>query len=293
MPARILIIEDNPENLDLMSYLLTAFGHTVLKAVDGEEGVEVALRSKPDLILCDLQLPKLDGFEVAKQISDDAELSRTPIVAVTAYAMRGDRDRATASGFKGYITKPIVPEEFVSRTEEFLKTDLRSNLRPAGNATVPAKSAPRPSGTRAFILALDDRAVNLSLLRSVLEPSGYRVDTVDTVQKALTRARAERPDLILSDLHLPEVGGYEFLEAVKREPDLKNVPFILMSSTASDETALAQGLALGANVVLFRPLEPEVLLRQVESCLGERKGIPSPDQSHDSLAADSIIEESK
>jgi two-component system cell cycle response regulator len=271
MPAHILIVEDNPENLALMTYLLEAFGHTVLKAMDGEEGVQLAAREKPDLILCDLQLPKLDGFEVADRIRKSPQLSHIPLVAVTAYAMRGDHDRVLAAGFKGYISKPIVPEEFVSQAEEFLRADLHSGTQPATNVHQQAESEPKRASTGTTILALDDRPVNLTLVRSTLEPFGYKVFPVQTVKEALIVARREHPDLILSDLHLPEVGGFEFLRAVKEDPELKAIPFILMSSTASDEGTLAEGVALGAARVLFRPVEPEMLLRGVESCLAERK----------------------
>src|SRR5260221_12288833 len=113
MPARILVIEDNAENLELMTYLLTAFHHMVFTARDGEEGLEVARRELPDLILCDLQMPILDGYGVARALRQDARLARHPLVAITAFAMRGDRDRVLAAGFNGYISKPITPEEFV------------------------------------------------------------------------------------------------------------------------------------------------------------------------------------
>jgi CheY-like chemotaxis protein len=131
VPARILVIDDNPENLDLMTYLLSAFGHRALKAVDGEEGLLLAKRERPDLILCDLQMPKLDGFELAGQIRLDPQLSDVPLVAVTASAMPDDLGKVMDAGFNGYITKPIVPEDFVSQAEEFLRVELRSgSIRP-------------------------------------------------------------------------------------------------------------------------------------------------------------------
>jgi CheY-like chemotaxis protein len=125
MRARLLVIEDNPENLGLMTYLLAAFGHVVLRAMDGQEGLRLARDEKPDLILCDRQMPKLDGFEVVRQIRGDPQLSNVPIVAVTAYAMGGYREKVMAAGFNGYITKPIIPEEFVTRAEGFLNAGLR------------------------------------------------------------------------------------------------------------------------------------------------------------------------
>ncbi len=120
MAARVLIIEDNPANLELMTYLLGAYGHTVFTAQDGRRGLEAARREHPDLIICDVQLPEMDGYEVARWLKSDAELRHVPLVAVTALAMVGDRDRVLAVGFDGYLTKPINPETFVRQIEIYL-----------------------------------------------------------------------------------------------------------------------------------------------------------------------------
>jgi two-component system cell cycle response regulator len=121
MPSRILIIEDNPTNLSLMTYLLRAFGHTVLTGCDGEEGLEIARRERLDLIVCDIQLPGLDGYALARQLKSHPALSTIPLVAVTALAMVGDRDRVLEAGFDGYLAKPIAPRTFVSQVEAFLR----------------------------------------------------------------------------------------------------------------------------------------------------------------------------
>lgn len=127
---RILVIEDNPQNLELMTYLLEAFGYTTVTAVDGEEGIEVVLREKLDLIICDIHLPKKDGYEVARELKRDPVLRRIPLVAVTALAMVGDREKVLKAGFNGYIDKPIQPELFVRQVESFLvnRTDAESRL---------------------------------------------------------------------------------------------------------------------------------------------------------------------
>src|SRR5438445_117978 len=108
MAARILVVEDNPANLELMTYLLKAFGHSPTVAHDGVDGLEAAQREQPDLILLDVQMPRMDGYEVARRLKRDPVLRAVPVVAVTALAMVGDRDRVLASGFDGYIAKPIA-----------------------------------------------------------------------------------------------------------------------------------------------------------------------------------------
>jgi len=121
MAKRILVIEDNPANLELLTLLLEAFGYIVLAATGGAEGINMVRREKLDLIVCDVQMPGIDGYEVARQLKKDPMLHRIPLVAVTALAMVGDREKVLAAGFDGYIDKPIVPEKFVKQIETFME----------------------------------------------------------------------------------------------------------------------------------------------------------------------------
>jgi CheY-like chemotaxis protein len=131
--ARVLVVEDQAENLDLMVYLLTAFGHKALVARDGAEGITVAGQERPDLVVMDLQMPVMDGYEAASRLKEDAELSSIPLVAVTAYAMVGDRERIMAAGFDGYMTKPIDPTVFVRELERYLTPSAPGLSRPPGH----------------------------------------------------------------------------------------------------------------------------------------------------------------
>lgn len=121
MSARILVIEDNPTNLDLMTYVLRALGYEVSYEMDGASGLETAQAGAFDLVLADILMPKLDGFELARRFKADPRRAATPLVAVTALAMTGDREKILASGFDGYISKPIDPQTFAAQIEAFLK----------------------------------------------------------------------------------------------------------------------------------------------------------------------------
>jgi len=123
MKAKILCIEDNEQNLYLVTYLLTSKGYEVLQAREGREGIDVAIRCKPDLILLDIQLPSMDGYAVARTLRANPDLLTVPIVAVTSYAMVGDRDKALNSGCSGFIEKPINPDTFLAQVEEYLLGD--------------------------------------------------------------------------------------------------------------------------------------------------------------------------
>jgi CheY-like chemotaxis protein len=118
--ARVLVVEDQAENLELMVYLLQAFGHQTLTAGNGAEGVAAVSRDHPDLVIMDLQMPVMDGYEAAKLLKADPAVAAIPLVAVTAYAMVGDRERIMACGFDGYMTKPIDPQTFVRELERYL-----------------------------------------------------------------------------------------------------------------------------------------------------------------------------
>ena len=116
----ILVIEDNPQNLYLMRFLLESSGFSVLAAADGREGIEMAGRLRPDCILLDIQLPRLDGYAVAVALRADPSLNAVPIIVVTSYAMPGDREKALACGATDYIEKPSDPATFVDRIRRYL-----------------------------------------------------------------------------------------------------------------------------------------------------------------------------
>ncbi len=118
--ARVLVIEDDPENLDFLLYLLTALGHTAYPARNGVDGLIRAALENPDLILCDINLPLLDGYGVVRQLKANTTLRRVPLIAVTALAMLGDREMVLSRDFDGYLAKPVDPETFGERVEEWL-----------------------------------------------------------------------------------------------------------------------------------------------------------------------------
>lgn len=120
MKRTILLIEDNEQNRYLATFLLENRGFVVVAAEDGPSGIELAAKQKFDLILLDIQLPVMDGYQVAKALRDNPAIRHIPIIAVTSYAMMGDREKALAAGCDGYLEKPINPETFVSEIERFL-----------------------------------------------------------------------------------------------------------------------------------------------------------------------------
>jgi two-component system cell cycle response regulator len=236
----------------------------VYEAGDGEQGVDMARRELPDLVLTDLQMPKMDGYGVIRALRNDPRFRGRPIVAVTAFAMRDDRERVLASDFDGFIAKPIVPEEFVGQVERFLLPGKRSAER---STPVAESHIPETVPYHTIILAVDNSPVNLSLLESTLGPLGYKVVAAAKALDALEMLRENPPDLILSDLHMPDMDGYDLFRIIQRDTKLKVIPFAMISSTIWPEDDLEHALQMGVKTFIRRPIDAECLVKEIEGVL--------------------------
>jgi two-component system cell cycle response regulator len=264
-----LVIEDNPTNLQLVMYLLQAFGHEVSGAREGAEGIEMARRNKPELILLDIHMPKMDGYEVASRLRNDPDCRHIPIVAVTALAMVGDREKLLASGFDGYISKTIEPDTFSGKLQEFLGLPVRNR---ESFPTTPKIEQDQPSSVtrnpkRAALLFVDNTAANIHLAQSLLEPLGYEVLTAASAREGIELARRTKPDLIVSDVHMPQQDGYDFHSMVQGDPNLAHIPFVFLSSSVWSIREKETALARGALKFISRPIESDALVAELEACL--------------------------
>jgi two-component system cell cycle response regulator len=264
-----LVIEDNPTNLQLVVYLLQAFGHEVSGAKEGAEGIKMARHHKPDLILLDIHMPKMDGYEVAARLRDDPQCCHIPIVAVTALAMVGDREKLLTSGFDGYISKPIEPETFPGKVQGFLAPSPQREARVPDSSESSAAPTAIPQSQRkcAVLLFVDNTVANIHLARSLLEPQGYEVLTADSASQGMELARRTKPDLIVSDVHMPQQDGYDFQTMVQGDPELAQIPFVFLSSSVWSIQEKENALARGALKFISRPIEPEALVAELEACL--------------------------
>ena len=269
--ARILLIEDNPDNLELMSYLLGAYGHVVTTAEDGESGIASARSEKPDLVACDIHLPGVDGYTVAKTLKADPAFDGTPVVAVTALAMVGDREKILAAGFDGYITKPIEPHQVIAELDAFLPAHLRGSAPQSGFGHSTAVAHPERAKL-AVILVVDDAPTNRELIQQTLTPYGYDVRLAESVSEAMDMLRDVTPDLILSDLHMPGEDGFNFIRRIKADSRLAALPFMFISSSVWGEKDRETALALGITRFLLRPIEPRKLIDEIARCLPAHHG---------------------
>jgi len=130
MSRTVLLIEDNEQNRYLASFLLERSGYRVVAEADGPHGIKTARTLKPDIVLLDIQLPTMDGYSVARSLREIASLRDTPIIAVTSYAMAGDREKSIAAGCSGYIEKPIDPDTFIAEIESIFASVAAPGQRP-------------------------------------------------------------------------------------------------------------------------------------------------------------------
>jgi two-component system cell cycle response regulator DivK len=128
MPKKILIVEDNEDSRELVVKVLKNKGYLMVEAADGDEAIEKAIAEKPDLILLDISLPKLDGYEVAKRLKSREDFQEIPIIAFTAHAMKGDREKMIMAGFEGYISKPMNIRDLPEQVRSFLRGKRESVL---------------------------------------------------------------------------------------------------------------------------------------------------------------------
>jgi two-component system cell cycle response regulator len=265
MVARILICEDNKPNLDLMVYLLANKGYTVLTAMDGEAGLFACENERPDLFICDIQLPKMDGFEIIRRLKTEKHpASNVPVIAITAYAMVGDREKILATGCNGYIAKPINPETFVQEIEHFIVKDLRVTGKDALLKKKNAENTIQSSSVafRGTVLVVDDNVTDRYLSEMLLKTMNLRPILAGSVEEAMGILQNIKPDMILSDYHLPDKTGGEFLKFLQSSEQFKHICFLMISSSIPPEQFKEISSQIGD--IIYRPIEPRKFIDIIE-----------------------------
>ncbi len=255
--ARILIAEDSPDIRALIQMLLEGAGHEVIAVSDGRAAVAATRNRRPDLVLMDLSLPILSGWEAARQIRNDPATAPIPIVAVTAHAMHGDRERAMAAGCDGFIPKPIDEETFPSRILEFVGT-----RRSVSSAVEHRREASRTDPGR--ILVVDDQPEVAELLRLDLEADGHRVVVAGSAAHAVASFEDDGQfDLAVIDVMLSGDSGYALTEELTKRGS-EYLPVLLLTAGTIDRD---RGYAVGADDFIGKPIETVELRARARSLI--------------------------
>jgi PAS domain S-box-containing protein len=264
---RILVVDDNSANRKLAVCALEGAGCEVIAVDCGEDALASIRDARPDVVLMDVQLPGLDGLEVTRRIRADPEFANVRIIAVTAYAMKGDRELALAAGCDGYITKPIDPIT--------LPDDIASLVGwRSAPSTAEEEPSARASGGRRRVLVVEDNPATCRLYRAALEDAGYEVRDVDSGADALAEVRRATPDAIVQDLVLPDIEGRELALQLRRLLGERAVPIVCVSGFLAH---LDDGETAGAgfSAVLVKPIDPFQLVETLAACLDPSPPEPS------------------
>ncbi|HEY8807354.1 MAG TPA: response regulator [Candidatus Limnocylindria bacterium] len=262
--ARILIIEDEANNLDVARRIVRGAGHEALTATDGLAGLEMARREHPDAVLVDLLLPKLDGWSVTRAIREEAWAAKIPIVAVSALAMQADRERAREAGCDDFVTKPYAPAELRAVLNRYFADGSAPKL-PTRPAEMPA-SGIEPSERLGKVLVVDDEPANVELIVRRLSGNGYETLTASNGHDAIAVATKEQPDLILMDIMMPGLDGWQATRLLKGDPKTANIPVVFVTARDRPED-VAQGFEVGGIMYVNKPVEPVELFARVRNAI--------------------------
>jgi DNA-binding response OmpR family regulator len=270
---KILIIEDEKVLLDILQKKLKLQGYEVILAYNGEEGIEALKKEKPDLILLDLVMPKKDGFEVLKEINENPELSQIPVIIISNSGQPVEIDKALKMGVKDYLVKTeFNPEEVIAKAERILgKQNGGKQNGAAPAAQIEAKPQDESQGTGQSILIVEDDKFLRELIVKKLKSENYNLDWALDGEEALKKVREKKPVLILLDLILPGIDGFEVLKQLKKGDDaaLSKIPVIILSNLGQRDD-VEKGLALGAAEFLVKAhFTPGEIVEKVKAVLGK------------------------
>ncbi|TMD62273.1 MAG: response regulator [Chloroflexi bacterium] len=263
--ARILIVEDDPNNLDVAQRIVRAAGHEAIAATDGLMGLEVARRKHPDAILMDLLLPQLDGWSVTRALRAEPWAQGVPIIAVSALAMQADRALALEAGCDDFVSKPYAPAELRA---------VLSRYFPVGGATRAVRTAPdttrQPEVVLGRALVVDDEPGNIELLTRRLRAIGCETFEASSGEQALEVAKRELPDVVLLDVMMPGMDGWETCRRLREDPITAGIQVIFVTARDHAED-IAKGFEVGGMDYVPKPFEPLELTARVRSAIIRKK----------------------
>lgn len=279
--AHILLVEDNELNRDMLSRRLRRRGHEVVIAVDGADAIAAVAASTPDLILMDMSLPIMDGWEATKALKADASTAHIPIIALTAHAMAGEREKALGVGCDDYDTKPVEIRRLLKKMEVFLGQQPKTSAKaPPSSTNVTASTVSPPStvipvpsrvdgvGT---LLVVDDNVDNRDMLKRRLTRKGHTVMAVESGEAALEVVSPSHPnfqpiDMVLLDVMMPGMDGIETLQRIRQTYSQLQLPVIMVTAKDSNQDML-RAFDLGANDYITKPIDFDVAIARIQNQL--------------------------
>ena len=266
-PKNVLIVDDDPLVIRELKIIFKEDNYRIAFAMSGSEGLDRIRIQAPDLILLDLRMPGMDGFKFLKTLRENENTADIPVMIITAADLTEAETRALGKNVKGIVTKGSIDRSvLLERTHEILY-GRRGRTEPHALAREKRERKTARKGV-AKILIAEDRPDNLIVAKESLRSKKYKIYSAKNGREAIGTAERERPDLILMDMQMPVMSGFEATERIRTMEDLREVPIIALTARAmkGDE---AKVLAAGCNDYLSKPIMPKDLISKVEEWLGK------------------------
>ena len=246
---RILIVDDSAVFRMSMKKILASMNAEIILAQDGQEGLDLALQEKFDIVVSDIDMPKINGIELCRSLKNTATTQGTPVVMVSTFDSESDVDKGFQAGASAYLSKYEIQDRLLETVESVLsKSKFKSNR---------------------LVMVVDDSKVVLKIVEKGLAEAGFRVITAENGKKALNLLETIQPDLILTDIEMPDINGFEFCGTVHMNPELSTVPIVAMSSK-TDRGYMKRMLQNGASAFLCKPFNIDELVILVEKMLSDQ-----------------------
>ena len=270
MPARILIVDDEPAAIRVLAAKLTAEYYDVITAESGAAALEIVRERAPDLVLLDVLMPDIDGFEVCRRLKEDAETAHIPVVMVTALSERMDRVRGLESGAEDFLTKPVSDTTLFARVSSLVRlkrmldqwilreeTTQRMGFLDDGASTL-------PGGGEAHVALIDDSAIQSANIRNVLERDDDRVTVIAGYADAADELVRANPDMVIVSLTADDTDPLRLCSHLRSLEQMRQIPILLLGDD-EDMGRLIKALELGVNDFVIRPIDDNELLARVRT----------------------------
>jgi len=252
---KILIIDDEKDiTLGLKTWLESS-GHNVISAFDGEKGLELAKVEKPNMIILDVSMPKMDGWQVLMHLKKDPQTRWIPVLMCTVRKTIEEFEKAFAMGAEGYIIKPFELEKLHNELKDLAEKSID-----------PIQHIQQGDSPKRALLIVDDEKPFANGLKEVLEMEGFSCSVASGGKEAIDMLESSRPDLILLDIKMPHPDGYETLTTLKNKDKTKDLPVIMVTS-CNQERDKNKAMSLGASDYVTKPFELTDLVRRIRKVL--------------------------
>ncbi|MCX8127639.1 MAG: response regulator [Synergistetes bacterium] len=264
---KIIVAEDDSKIQMVIKGALEKEGYEILLAKDGLEAIKL-LQENPDVvsIVTDIAMPRMTGLELVEEIRKNGPNPDIPILMLSAHHTKENILKATELGINEFLIKPFSIKDLVIRLNRMLGKETPT-LPPKREETAPPPEKTSNNNFKKKILVVDDSTIILKIIESTLTNAGFHVITSDNGKQALLKAKAEKPDLILTDIMMPEMDGLTLCEEIRKDPYTQRIPIIIVSAKGQKKDVL-EALKRGANGYIVKPFSSKDLILRVKNILG-------------------------